>query len=58
MSALKKKPARIGLAPTSSTTAALVMGDALAISLLQKRGFTAEEFALSHPGGTWDDVCC
>lgn len=42
----------LGLAPTSSTTAALVMGDALAISLLQKRGFTKEDFALSHPGGT------
>jgi arabinose-5-phosphate isomerase len=42
----------LGLAPTSSTTAALVMGDALAISLLEKRGFTAEDFALSHPGGT------
>jgi arabinose-5-phosphate isomerase len=42
----------LGLAPTSSTTAALVMGDALAISLLEKRGFTAEDFAMSHPGGT------
>lgn len=41
----------LGLAPTSSTTAALAMGDALAISLLQKRGFTAEDFAKSHPGG-------
>lgn len=41
----------LNLAPTSSTTAALVMGDALAISLLQARGFTAEDFALSHPGG-------
>jgi arabinose-5-phosphate isomerase len=41
-----------GLAPTSSTTVALVMGDALAIALLQKRGFTAEDFALSHPGGS------
>jgi arabinose-5-phosphate isomerase len=41
-----------GLAPTSSTTAALVMGDALAIALLQTRGFTADDFALSHPGGT------
>lgn len=40
-----------GLAPTSSTTAALVMGDALAISLLEAKGFTAEDFALSHPGG-------
>lgn len=41
-----------GLAPTSSTTAALVMGDALSIALLQERGFTAEDFALSHPGGS------
>ncbi|PCH84068.1 MAG: D-arabinose 5-phosphate isomerase [Piscirickettsiaceae bacterium] len=42
----------LGLAPTSSTTAALVMGDALAIALLEARGFTEEDFALSHPGGT------
>ncbi|MBT2918710.1 arabinose-5-phosphate isomerase KdsD [Vibrio anguillarum] len=41
----------LGLAPTSSTTATLVMGDALAVALLQARGFTAEDFALSHPGG-------
>ncbi|HPE61204.1 MAG TPA: KpsF/GutQ family sugar-phosphate isomerase [Thiolinea sp.] len=41
----------LGLAPTASTTAALVMGDALAISLLEARGFTAEDFARSHPGG-------
>jgi arabinose-5-phosphate isomerase len=41
----------LGLAPTSSSTAALVMGDALAVSLLQSRGFTAEDFARSHPGG-------
>jgi len=41
----------LGLAPTTSTTAALVMGDALAVALLQARGFTAEDFALSHPGG-------
>lgn len=40
------------LAPTASTTAALVMGDALAIALLEARGFTPEEFALSHPGGS------
>ena len=40
------------LAPTSSTTIALVMGDALAVALLQARGFTAEDFALSHPGGS------
>lgn len=41
----------LGLAPTSSTTATLVMGDALAVSLLEVRGFTAEDFARSHPGG-------
>lgn len=40
------------LAPTASTTAALVMGDALAIALLEARGFTAEDFAFSHPGGS------
>jgi len=49
---VEKEACPLGLAPTSSTTAALVMGDALAISLLEKRGFTAEDFALSHPGGT------
>ncbi len=42
----------LGLAPTSSTTATLVMGDALAIALLEARGFTVEDFALSHPGGS------
>ena len=41
----------LGLAPTSSTTATLVMGDALAISLLETRGFTEEDFAKSHPAG-------
>lgn len=41
----------LDLAPTSSTTVTLVMGDALAVALLQARGFTAEDFALSHPGG-------
>ena len=41
----------LGLAPTSSTTASLVMGDALAIALLDTRGFTAEDFAMAHPGG-------
>lgn len=46
-----KEACPLGLAPTSSTTAALVMGDALAIALLEARGFTAEDFALSHPGG-------
>ncbi|WP_300615818.1 KpsF/GutQ family sugar-phosphate isomerase [Dokdonella sp.] len=42
----------LGLAPTSSTTAALVMGDALAIALLEARGFTNEDFARSHPAGS------
>jgi arabinose-5-phosphate isomerase len=42
----------LGLAPTTSTTVSLVMGDALAIALLQARGFSAEDFALSHPGGS------
>ena len=41
----------LGLAPTASTTAALAMGDALAIALLEARGFSAEDFARSHPGG-------
>ncbi|MCY1285652.1 Arabinose 5-phosphate isomerase KdsD [compost metagenome] len=41
----------LSLAPTSSTTAALVLGDALAIALMEARGFTAEQFAFSHPGG-------
>jgi arabinose-5-phosphate isomerase len=41
----------LGLAPTSSTTVALVMGDALAVSLLQTRGFTRDDFARSHPAG-------
>ncbi len=40
------------LAPTSSTTATLVLGDAIAIALLKKRGFTAEDFAMLHPGGS------
>ncbi len=46
-----KEACPLGLAPTSSTTAALVMGDALAISLLETRGFTREDFAVSHPAG-------
>jgi len=46
-----KEACPLGLAPTSSTTALLVMGDALAIALLETRGFTADDFALSHPGG-------
>jgi arabinose-5-phosphate isomerase len=46
-----KEACPLGLAPTASTTAALAMGDALAISLLEARGFTTEDFARSHPGG-------
>ncbi|KHD25299.1 D-arabinose 5-phosphate isomerase [Vibrio caribbeanicus] len=46
-----KEACPIQLAPTSSTTATIVMGDALAMALMQARGFTAEDFALSHPGG-------
>tara|TARA_R110000868_G_scaffold8205_9_gene42852 strand:+ start:29188 stop:30156 length:969 start_codon:yes stop_codon:yes gene_type:complete len=46
-----KEACPLGLAPTASTTATLVMGDALAIALLQARGFTENDFALSHPGG-------
>ncbi len=42
----------LGLAPTASTTAALALGDALALALLEARGFSAEDFARSHPGGT------
>ncbi|RDI97664.1 KpsF/GutQ family sugar-phosphate isomerase [Dyella solisilvae] len=42
----------LGLAPTASTTAALVVGDALAIALLEARGFTSEDFARSHPAGS------
>jgi arabinose-5-phosphate isomerase len=46
-----KEACPLGLAPTTSTTAALVMGDALAMALLEARGFTADDFAFSHPGG-------
>jgi len=42
----------LGLAPTASTTAALAMGDAMAVALLEARGFSADDFALSHPGGS------
>lgn len=49
---IEKEACPLGLAPTTSTTATLAMGDALAISLLQQRGFTADDFALYHPGGS------
>ena len=42
----------LNLAPTASTTATLAMGDALAVSVLEARGFTKQDFALSHPGGS------
>lgn len=48
---VKEEACPLGLAPTSSTTATLAMGDALAIAALKCRGFTKEEFAMSHPGG-------
>jgi arabinose-5-phosphate isomerase len=50
--AVNEEACPLGLAPTASTTAALVLGDALAVTLLEARGFTAEDFALSHPGGS------
>lgn len=49
---VEKEACPLGLVPTSSTTATLAMGDALAIALLEARGFTAEDFARSHPGGS------
>ncbi len=49
---VEKEACSLGLAPTSSTTATLVMGDALAIALLDAKGFTSDDFALSHPGGS------
>jgi len=49
---VEKEACPLGLAPTTSTTVALVLGDALAVALLDAKGFTAEDFALSHPGGS------
>ncbi len=49
---VEKEACPLGLAPTASTTVALVLGDALAVALLDARGFTEEDFALSHPGGS------
>ncbi len=50
--AVKEEACPLGLAPTSSTTAALVMGDALAVSLLESKGFSRDDFAFSHPSGS------
>jgi arabinose-5-phosphate isomerase len=49
--AVKEEACPLGLSPTASTTAALAMGDALAVSLLERKGFREEDFALRHPGG-------
>jgi len=49
--AVRQEACPLQLAPTASTTAALALGDALAVALMEARGFTAEQFALSHPGG-------
>ncbi|MBI4490518.1 MAG: KpsF/GutQ family sugar-phosphate isomerase [Deltaproteobacteria bacterium] len=49
--AVKEEACPMGLSPTASTTAALAMGDALAVVLLERRGFREEDFALRHPGG-------
>jgi arabinose-5-phosphate isomerase len=50
--AVREEACPLNLAPTASTTAALAMGDALAVALLESRGFTREDFARAHPGGT------
>ena len=49
---VEQEACSLGLAPTTSTTATLVMGDALSVALLDKKGFTSDDFALSHPGGS------
>ena len=49
---VKKEACSLGLAPTTSTTAMLAMGDALAVALLDKKGFKEKDFAFFHPGGT------
>jgi arabinose-5-phosphate isomerase len=49
---VSKEACPLGLAPTASTTATLAMGDAISIALLEARGFSENDFALSHPGGT------
>jgi len=49
---VEKEACPLNLAPTASTTAALALGDALALSLLEARGFGTEDFAMHHPGGT------
>ena len=48
---IREEACPLGLAPTASTTAALAMGDALAMALIERRGFTVDDFAVLHPGG-------
>ena len=48
---VEREAGALGLVPTSSTTAALAMGDALAVAVLERKGFTARDFAVYHPGG-------
>jgi arabinose-5-phosphate isomerase len=53
--AVKEEACSLNLAPTASTAAALAMGDALAIALLERRGFGEQDFAALHPGGrSWE----
>ena len=56
-SSVDKEACPLNLAPTASTTAQMALGDALAVALLDARGFKAEDFARSHPGVLWDDAC-
>jgi len=49
---VEKEACPLGLAPTASTTAALAMGDALAMTVMDRRGFSREDYGLNHPGGT------
>ena len=55
---IREEACPLGLAPTASTTAALAMGDALAMALLERRGFTVDDFAVLHPGGRLGRSCC
>jgi arabinose-5-phosphate isomerase len=50
--AVREEACPLGLAPTASTAATLAMGDALAMALIERRGFTVEDFAILHPGGS------
>ncbi len=54
---VEKEACPLNLAPTASTTAQIALGDALAVALLDARGFKEEDFARSHPGGRWVASC-